>query len=310
MYSAPTMDITNKDVTAHITWRAGDTQGNEPGPREGLCLAASMIESYIRQEFKEVSLLAMALSRQLYAFPTDRESLTSLVERINEVRDSGEFPPVAQGAPESADHPADELWVWLYLNADGSIRLTAFQGIDQTRVATSFDAEGNIASITTFGNAGAPGCSARADLQWTAGDHGEEGTKTADVASGSRDVEAAEDLIFRAALIALASPVPIFDADAGLRGLSEAIEEKLGVVVWSADESRDKGESSPLLGVSINLHKSSGAQIELGRRDGANLELRARVRGKQCSAWLAAEGRLNELASEVVLGLPRDREGL
>jgi hypothetical protein len=249
-----------------------------------------MIEAYVRQEFREVSLLAMALSRQPYAFPADQESLASLVERINALRDRAEFPPIAVGAPESADHPADELWVWLYLNADGSVRLTAFQGVEQARVATSFDAGGNFASITAFG--------------------GREGTETAEAASGSQDVEAAEDLIFRVALIVLASPASIFDADAQFHGLGEAIEESLGVVVWLADESRDKDEHSPLLSVPIGSDESSGAQVELGRRDGANLELRARVGGKQCSAWLAAEGRLNELGSEAILRLPGDREGL
>lgn len=269
-----------------------------------------MIEPYIRQEFKEVSLFAMALSRHPYAFPTDDESLASLIERINRVRDLREVRPIAQGAPESADHPADELRMWLYLNADGSVRLTAFQGVDQTRVATSFDAEGNFASIRAFGNASASGGRARADLQGMARDHGEEGTETIDVASGSQDVGGAEDLIFRAALIALASPAPIFDPDVGVHGLDEAIEEKLGVVVWSADKSRDKGETSPLLAAPVNLNESSAAQVELGRRDGANLELRARVRGRQCSAWLAAEGSLSELGSEMVLEVPPDRKGL
>jgi hypothetical protein len=262
------------------------------------------VESYLRREFQKISLLAMAQCRAPYKFPSDRASLQSLVKRINQARNTVDSSQVLEGAPKISTHPSDELWVWLSLKEDGSIQLTAFQGIEQTRITARIDATGEMGPCVAdpCRSEQASGQDVNAPRE---DDDSSESTQLSDEDEDSQTVRAAEDLIFCAALVIMVSPEGVPGTCVHLAALGEFIHEKLKVPVRLAEGSQ-AGYNRSSLRTPMSSRQNTGEIIEIGPVDGALIHLRACVRGRRCSAWLTDAGRLVDLGSETVIRFDPD----
>jgi hypothetical protein len=254
---------------------------------------SSGVEPYLKQELREIALVAMAKCRAPHAFPSDDASLKSLVNRLNEVRKEKDSSLVLEGAPTISPHSSDQLWVWFSLQEDRSIQLIAFQGIDQIRVTTRIDATGQMGQFVLDARRIGEDCRRDVGAGGQLGDDSGQGGRLTVDDEEAEAADRAEDAIFRAALVIAANR----EGDPGignhLDALAKAVHEKLGVLVFVARPSAVGPLSQP---------QSGDEMLEIGPVDGTRIQLRARVRNKQCSAWLTSAGRLMDLGSEIIAG--------